>query len=195
MGKLLKLIRYIEQDADRLGFTLELNDVKFADIGDGAPSSGYFSDDDKKIVVSVKAKDFTGVLAHEYCHFRQYVEDKEMWDYASISYNKMYEWLDGKRIRNIDHHLKIVQALELDCEKRAVALLTKWGIDFNKQFYIKGANAYMYFFEYMKISRKWCSPYNTPSNNDALLSIMPSTFLSDYTMTDLIKNTFINERI
>ena len=88
-----------------------------------------------------------------------------------------------------------MQSLELDCEKRAVKLLDKWNIDYDKTLYIRGANAYMYFFEYLKITRQWCHPYNTPSTNEQLLAVMPSTFLGDYTMTDLIKNTFINERI
>jgi hypothetical protein len=107
----------------------------------------------------------------------------------------MYEWLDGKRTKHIQQHLKIVQALELDCEKRAVNLMTKWNVGFDKKHYIRGANAYMYYFEYLAISRKWCNPHNTASNNQAILAIMPSTFLGDYTMTELIKNTFKNEGI
>ena len=195
MGNALKLIRHIEQDLDRLGFELELVNSRYLDIGDGAPSSGYFSEDDKKIACALKATDFIGVLGHEYSHFRQYVEDQEMWNYADKSYTKMFEWLDGKRIKHIESHLKIVQSLELDCERRTVSLLGKWDVGVDKSMYIRSANAYMYFFEHLLTSRKWCNPYNTPSQNAAILSLMPTTFLSDYTMTDLIKNTFINEGI
>lgn len=195
MGNALKLIRYIEQDVDRLGFSLELFNARYIDIGDGAPSSGYFSESERKIVACLKAKDFIGILVHEYCHFRQFVEDKEQWDYANNAYEKMYDWLDGKRVKNIKDHLKIVQALELDCEKRAVAMFAKWDVGVDKKHYIKGANAYMYFFEYLAESRKWCHPYNTPSNNDALLMLMPTTFVGDYTMTDLIRKTFKHEGI
>ena len=64
MSNILKFIRHIDNDCHNNDFTLELLNVRFIDIGDGSPSSGYFSEDEKKICVSLKTKDFVGILAH-----------------------------------------------------------------------------------------------------------------------------------
>lgn len=195
MSQFLTFIKDIESDCKRNGFSLEILNVKYIDIGDNAPSSGYFSEIDKKICVSLKAKDFIGILAHEYSHLRQYVEDKELYNYYANSYEKMFNWLDGKRVMNIDTHLDNCLELELDCEKRAVELMKKYDLGVDIKDYIKRANAYVYFWKYLKHSRKWCNPYNTPSNNENVVRIMPSKFLNDYTLTDKIKDVFVKEAI
>lgn len=195
MSEVLKFLNYIDSECEKHGFELELVNTKYIDIGDGAPCTGYFSEDEKKICVTIKARDFIGILAHEFSHLRQYIEDEETYNYYSLSYEKMYEWLDGKRVRNISNHLDNCLALELDCEKRAVQLIKKYDLGIDIKDYIKRANAYMYFWKYLLHSRKWCNPYNTPSNNDNIVSIMPSKFLNDYTLTDNILAVFKSENI
>jgi hypothetical protein len=105
------------------------------------------------------------------------------------------EWLDGKRIQKVDFHLDNCLALELDCEKRAVELMKLWDLGIDIKDYIKRANAYMYFWKYLKYSRKWCNPYNTPSCNDILVNMMPNRFLNDYTLTDEIREIFEKQSI
>lgn len=195
MSNILKFIRHIDNDCHNNDFTLELLNVRFIDIGDGSPSSGYFSEDEKKICVSLKTKDFVGILAHEYSHFMQYTDSMDLYTYYGKSYTKIMEWLDGKRIQKVDFHLDNCLALELDCEKRAVELMKLWDLGIDIKDYIKRANAYMYFWKYLKHSRKWCNPYNTPSCNDSLVNMMPNRFLNDYTLTDELREIFEKESI
>lgn len=191
----LDFIKHIENDCKKNGFTLELINLRYLDTGDNAPCSGYFSEEDKKICVAVKTNDFVGTLAHEYSHLRQYIEDEQLYNYYGLSYNKVFEWLDGKRIQNIHLHLENCLSLELDCEQRTVKLIKKFDLDIDIKDYIQRANAYMYFWKYLKYSRKWCNPYNTPSNNENIVRMMPKKFLDSYHLNDKIKEMFIKENI
>lgn len=195
MASVLSFIKHVDRACKKKGFELELINSIFIDIGDNAPSSGYFSEDEKKIVACLKTKDFLGILVHEFGHFNQYIEDREWYEECSISYIKVFEWLDGKRIRNISFHLGKCLELELDCEKRAVELIKKFNLGINIEDYIQRANAYMYFWRYLEHSRRWCSPYNTPSANDSIVRVMPSKFLKEYILTDKIKELFEKENI
>ena len=83
--------------------------------------------------------------------------------------------------------------MELDCEKRAYNLLKIWG--FETENYIRKANAYIYFWKYLRLTRKWCHPFNSPSANDNILYNMPDTFQKDYTLTKKLKSIFKKEYI
>lgn len=195
MSNVLKLIKHIDADCRKNGFKLELLNVRYIDLGDGTPSSGYFSEELKTVCVSVKAKDFVGILAHEYSHLRQYIENEELYNFYSISYSKIFDWLDGKSIKNIQFHLDNCLELELDCEKRAVKLLQEYDLNVDIKDYIQRANAYMYFWKYLRFSRKWCNPNNTPSNNENIVKTMPNKFLKEYVLNDKIKSIFVKENI
>lgn len=191
----LSFIKDIEADCKANNFKLELLNVRYIDIGDNAPSSGYFDDEERKIVVALKINDFIGTLAHEYSHMRQFVEDPELYNFYALSYSKVFQWLDGKRVRNLDFHLDNCMKLELDCEKRAVELFKLYDLNVDIKDYIQRANAYMYFWKYLKFSRKWCNPYNTPSNNETIVRTMPKRFLKEYEFTKEIKDLFKRENI
>ena len=195
MSQILKFINDIDKSCKANGYKLDLQNVRYIDIGDGSPSAGFFSEDLKVVAVSLKAKDFIGILAHEYSHLTQYIEDESLYNFYSVSYSKIFEWLDGKRIKNIQFHLDNCLALELDCEKRAVELMKTYELDVDLKDYIKRANAYMYFWKNLRFTRKWCNPYNTPSSNEALVSVMPNRFLKEYVLTDRIKAIFESEKI
>lgn len=195
MANILSFIKHVDRACKRKGFELELLNTVFVDVGDNAPSAGYFSEDEKKIVVCVKTKKFIDILAHEFGHFNQYIEDEQWYDYHSKSYEKVFEWLEGKRVRNIGFHLGNCLELELDCEKRAVEIIKKFNLNINIQDYIQRANAYVYFWRYLEHTRRWCNPYNTPSNNDEIARTMPTRFLKEYILTDNIKELFDKENI
>ena len=102
MKNALDFILFIKNDVESHGYSIKIIDAKFIDTGDNAPSSGYFSEENKELVACLKSASFIEILAHEYCHFRQTIENKRLWDHSEICYNNIFEWLDGKRIKNID---------------------------------------------------------------------------------------------
>ena len=52
--------------------------------------------------------------------------------------------------------------LELDNEKRAVRMIRKWKLSVDVDKYIKGANAYIHFYNWMGYTRRWSKPTNSP---------------------------------
>lgn len=80
------------------------------------------------------------------------------------SHDAMGEWLKGNKINYIDRHIDNVKNLEYDCECRGVELIDLLGLPVKKGEYIQKANAYINFYEVMKIKRSWpnkgCSPHD-----------------------------------
>jgi len=189
----LGFISLIKEDVEQNGYTLELIDKRYIDTGDNAPSSGYFCDENKKIVVCIKSFSMIEILAHEYSHFRQTIENKILWEHGALSYNEVFSWLDGNNCKDIDRYLQGCLDLELDCEKRAYKLLKKHKFDVTD--YIAKANAYMYFWKYLKYTRRWCHPFNSPSTNTNILMAMPNKFQNEYILTKEIKKVYKQEYI
>jgi hypothetical protein len=108
------------------------------------------------------------------------VDKISLWDKSANSLDKIDEWLSGKDIKNIKRHLGIARDLELDNEKRSVELIQEWGLNVDVEHYIQKANAYVQFYNYMAISRRWSKPGNSPYSNETLISEMPVTFTMRY---------------
>ena len=80
----------------------------------------------------------------------------------------------------LERNLNICKNLELDCEKRTVALLKKYKIDIDIGEYIRNANVYIHFYNYMKQYRQWYTPNNVPYKIPALLNAASPTFYKNY---------------
>ena len=59
-------------------------------------------------------------------------------------------------------------------------LLKKWGLQIDIDDYIRKANAYVMFYNYMYHSRKWSSPDNSPYSNPNIISKMSNKFNMRY---------------
>jgi hypothetical protein len=106
------------------------------------------------------------------------------------------EWLTGEEVEDIDQHISNCRDLELDNEKRTVEVIKKFNLDVDIDHYIKKANAYVQFYNYMKYSRRWCTPERSPYTNEKIISSMPNEFNMDYTaIPENIKQLFIQEKI
>jgi hypothetical protein len=104
--------------------------------------------------------------------------------------------LEGKKVRNLSHYLGLCRDLELDNEIRSVSLINKFKLPIDKKQYIKKANTYIYFYNWMMISKRWCKSNNSPYNNKRLMDVMPSHFKNDYTvLPGHIEQIFREEKI
>jgi hypothetical protein len=68
----------------------------------------------------------------------------------------------------------------LDNEKRTVKLIKKWKLPIDLNDYIKKANAYIQFYNWMRYSKRWSSPGNAPYSNKAIYEAMPPNFRMNY---------------
>lgn len=135
-------------------------------------SSGYFQYPEMSSNGPIKAPSLhigTGfykdmwfyLLLHEYNHFRQWVENKNLftkWDF---------------RISLYDFRAKV----EWDCEKRTLQFI-KWAniehlIDLTH--YARRANAYVLFYQVVKETKRWYD--KAPQASDKLLESMPNTLI------------------
>lgn len=122
---------------------------------------GYFDYASKSLLCSVY-KDRIDVLLHEFCHFKQFTEDKNLGKkleikgefpfniiMSYISKEGKYTYRDFRRACNKSYQL------EVDCEIRAVKLIDELGLSINKEKYIKGAVHYIISYKYLPIINSW----------------------------------------
>lgn len=175
----LKFIEYVQAKCKEHNIKVELRDVNKLKISGNIYSGGYFMDNEydgrAKLIVAKKRKDWLNLLLHEFCHAEQWIENIKLWD--KVRNNKMDEWLNGDKIHYPHTHLDDMKLLELDCEKRAVQNIRKFNLPINIQEYTQKANSYVLFYNYIKETRNWSKPGNSPYQNKELWSVCPKKFM------------------
>lgn len=142
-------------------------------------SNGYWSDEDKTLAVAIgkPVKRWIKTLAHEYCHFTQFVEGG--WDYEDTD---LWRMCDGKKYNKgkMREALFLAQECEQDCEKRVIKLARRLQLPINLKAYAKHANAYVYFYAAVEKYGKWYTVGNEPYNNKNILREMPNKIDDNY---------------
>jgi hypothetical protein len=198
-GKERAFISWVKSKCKQHGVECSLRNVKYLKLSGNIKCSGYFDDGGNKhpkLVVAMNRVDWLGVLVHEYCHLTQWAEGHELWEKAGKSLAYMDDWLSGSSVKNISRHLANARDLELDNEKRSVNLIRKWNLDIDVDDYVKRANAYIQFYNYIRTTRRWSKPTNSPYTNSNLLLAMSNKFNMNYKkMSKKVEKAFINENI
>ena len=174
--KELDFIQYVKNRCKEHGVKCNLPFVKSVKMIDGVRCSGYFDESIPILTSSMNRQDWIEILTHEYCHLTQWVERIPLWIQAETSLPFVWEWLDGKDCKDIDYHINIARDLELDNEKRAVKIIKTFELNVDINHYTMKANAYVAFYNYLKITRKWCSPKNSPYKNVNIINAMSNKF-------------------
>ena len=192
-----EFIKHVKQECKKHNVKCVLKNTKTVKLtDDNDRCSGYF--DEESLVVAMNRPDALQILVHEYCHLTQWVEQCDSW-VASVkneSHDKLYRWLAGDDIKDIKKAISICRDLELDNEKRAIKMIKRFNLPIDIDIYIKKANAYVQYYNYLPISRKWCSPKNTPYKNNRLVELMSSKFNMNYDkLTKRLLKAFTEENI
>lgn len=172
-------IEFVKTECKRTGIKCDLRPTTWLKC-DGKQCSGYFDADNKVLAVSMNRRDSLGILVHEYCHLTQWEDGIELWDKAGDSLVKLNDWLDGKRVYKIAKHLAIARDLELDNERRSVRMIRKWKLSIDVQDYIRKANAYVHFYNWMYYTRSWSMAGKAPYDNRIIVKTMSSKFNMKY---------------
>lgn len=150
-----KFMKHLEKELKKTktSLILSVSDVFI----DTARVGGYFDEANNKIVVKLDEY-FLEILVHEYCHYIQWKKNSKVWLEQGDSIDLMWKWIN-KEIELDKKHLNIIfdkiVKLESDCEKRAIKMIKKYNLDINLEQYIKCANAYVLFYDYVKEKRVW----------------------------------------
>jgi hypothetical protein len=169
--------------------SIKLSKSKRVKSPDGSLCKGYWEDSDSNNLVfacSIQGdiEEWIGTFAHEYCHFLQWLDKDKVWcKYHKLDPEILINCITNKPIKekDLDYYLTVSQDIELDCEKRTVKLLKSYGVPIDYEKYIRSANVYIFYYSYLKISRRWnntsnISIYKIPT----LQSIVKSKFYSSY---------------
>jgi len=184
-----KFIAFVKDECKKNGVIFKPYKRSYIKLTNDIKCGGYFDDGSDPesrratLAFAQGRKDFIELMVHEYCHMTQWIDGIDLWEVCADSMCIIDEWLSG-----VDHPKKLINSainnsrdLELDNEKRAVEIFKKWDLPVDVDLYIKKANAYVHFYNYMKISRKWSSPGNSPYTNKNIMEAMSSKFDMDYT--------------
>lgn len=191
-----KFLQWVKDQCKKHGIKTRLNNVSYLKLSGNIRCSGYFDETDRVLAVAMNRKDWVEILVHEYCHLTQWVDGIDLWEKGGVGISKVDEWLAGKRVANIKKYLGYNRDLELENEKRSVALIKEWGLNVDLDMYIKKANAYVQFYNYLYHSRKWSDPKNSPYGNQKVVEAMPTKFNLKYSeMSKRLLKLYKSEKI
>ena len=194
----IDVLDFVKRECKENGVKLILRKSRALKIGDGTYCGGWFDDSVPELACALGHEKSIETLLHEYCHLTQWRENCKEWSDATKNncYDKLDRWVKGERVYNIKKYVGMIRDLELDNEKRTVSLIKQFKLDVDLSLYIKKANAYIHFYNWILISRRWWKKNNSPHNNKKLFLIMPDHFNNDYTvMSEKVKQLFEREDI
>lgn len=126
------------------------------------------------------------IFVHEYCHFLQHLDEQagKPVKYPLMkdqSYVDWWDWLDGKidlDARKVRRIRRGIQQMERDCDRRAIELIKKRGLELDLDHYIRRANVYHLFYCVAEKHRKW---YRIPPYDmQELMEMVPNKLLRSF---------------
>ena len=175
-------IELVKNGCKKHKVSCKLKDVNYLKPTPTIRCTGYFDDESRTLQVAMKQRDAFEILVHEYSHLTQWIDKVPVYTKANKYLLAVDEWIAGTDLPEIviDTAIQGIVDLELDNEKRSAKLIDKYGLSVDKESYVKKANAYLYFYHWMRKTRKWCSPNNPPYRNKNIVAAMPTTFRGKY---------------
>jgi len=191
-----KFIQYVKEQCAKYGIKCIIRPVKYVKLSRNIRCGGWFDEGKKELVCASNRPDFLMILAHEFSHLTQWVDQCKPWTKGVDGIGYVDEWLEGKEIPNIRKHLSSSRDLELDNEKRTVKHIKKFNLSIDIEDYIQRANAYVQLYNWMYYTRRWASPNNSPYRNPRVIAAMPKTFHMKYDqMSKRVEKVFREEGI
>lgn len=175
-----EFIKFVRKECKYYGVKCSLRKSSYIKYN-SATCSGCFDDENLTLVCAMNREDFLSILAHEYCHLTQWVEKADVWIKAAElkSYEAWGKHMAGENIP-MDVHFDAMRDLELDNERRTVALIKKLHLPIECSLYTKKANVYVMLYNWLKLGGKWPHPQPSIYNNERLLSAVPDKFSMNY---------------
>ena len=192
------VIEQCETNGIRLFLSKERK-VAFNKSGDSF-CNGYFCDGELELVTACGQPfdAWFSVFIHESSHMDQWLEKDPIWTSGEISGVESSDilelWIQNHIELNKKQKEKIINSalqVELDCERRTIKKIKQWNLPMNVELYAQRANAYVWFYHYMGIVRKWYTIGYEPYNIPKIVTNMPTDLNGSYlTIPPHIKTIF-----
>lgn len=175
-----EFIAFVKKECKKHKVICDLRKTNYVKV-DGFACTGAFYPEGK-LLVAMKNPLAYEILVHEYCHMTQWLERTNEWkNHEKINNGAFVGWFQGKPCRNIKKYIDWIIDVELDNEKRSVKLIKKLNLDFiDLNLYIKKANVYIQFYNWVLLNRKWSKPGKPMHKSNLILSLVPSKFNMNY---------------
>lgn len=133
-------------------------------------------DEEKSLTVALEHPMGFEILLHEYCHFKQYQENRKLWNKSLETYDLLFDWCSNpkKRVskKRIEESMRSIIEIEHDCEKRVLKLLSLNHIEnVDTKKYARASNAYLWSYHIMKDMRK---KSKSPVYTNGVIATMPT---------------------
>ena len=143
---------------------LLLKPTKKLKIENNIVVGGYFEDYGRSkgvLACAMKHEYALPLLVHEFSHMQQWIENTRLWNNGKYILD-IDRWLAGEEVRDIEEKINKVRLMELDCERRTIKYIIKYNLPINIKTYAQKANAYLFFYNWMKETRVWSKENNSP---------------------------------
>lgn len=165
---------------DMISKNVSINFCKYRKFGDRDCS--YFSTNSNnklpefKLIYRKSDKDeMFETFVHEYCHFLQWKNRVKIFQESDNSIYKFWKWLEkGSKKINIKH-VRIIQAMEMDCDKKAVSIIAKYDLPVDIPRYIQKSNSYILSYNYVYEKKDFS--ISSLALNDSAVDLMPTKHL------------------
>lgn len=183
-------ILHTQQVAQEHNVQMFLSKRPWVQLSDMTRSNGYFDDSFESkgytsrlaVACGQPYKKWFGILLHESSHMDQWIEDTFIWkNQTNRQEPRMWDlWLDPSSPVSASRgsrYLDKLVLLESDCEIRSAKKIKDFSLSLYLQEYCQNANAYIYFYHFLKKSRTWYKIGQEPYNIKEITSKMPKTML------------------
>lgn len=162
--------------------------------------AGFFQGhQDPELAVATKKPEaeWFPVLIHEYAHFLQYKEQHPSWvayQKQNQTEDKLSRWVMREKEYSeteLDEIFSTIFNIEKDAEERTIALIQKYQLQVDVEFYLKGARAYLLFYQFVRKHRKWYRIGLEPYKNQEILKHLPGHLL-DLNLDLATEQLFLN---
>jgi len=183
-----KFINHVKRECEKVNVKFIMADSEFLVVEYRTRVNGYFDEDNLALVCAVKKSrnEWLPLLVHEFGHFGQHKDQRKVWKNSMLRGNdtseKIFAWIKGQSFspKNIKKYVRLTRNVELDCERRAARLIKKFRLPINIARYIQGANAYIYFHNYVLLRRVWYKVGKEPYTIPEIVDAMPTTLYNHY---------------
>lgn len=223
-----QLLEYVKNfcDAHNIDFKEFPSELAYT-VMTSDPCAGFFEHNDKiKATLGIgrdlPEETFYEVLAHEFGHAQQFIENSPYWSQAKLSesevetYSKlMNRDLTGMEVGDLFHFwvekevelcpivvedlVRRTTEVEFDCERRVLKLAKELNLNLDSQVYAQKANAYLITYFFAHKTRQFTTPGMATYRNAKVLEKMPKVIDPEFCanidseLIELIKKECIKE--
>jgi len=155
----LAFISHVKQECRHNGMRLLLS--KKSVLRDGIHTYGGYFDGEKIAISSGSESWVIRTLAHEYSHLQQWIDNDPTYFKTKLhgvdSTTIMNKWIEGNEYKKstINKALSLNRDCELNCERRTVDVIHKFGLQLDIDKYCQSANSYILCYNFVKKVRTW----------------------------------------